>query len=349
MRRHLWLSKELWNELLALSKQVYRDFGYFPSKNMLQMLAKNNGMYSQAQQAVAHRLYEGTLRFLKLKKQGKKCGFPRFRSFDRVKSIYYPQSGFKLGEQFEVSPFGEIAIKQHREIVGEIKTLALKREASGKWFAVFTVEEPSSEPVIHDGESVGIDLGLKTFAALSNGEKIKNPRHLSKWEELLKLRSRQLSLKKKRSRNFKKAVRRLAVVHEKVSNVRRDFLHKLSRELADDYSLIALEDLGSKELAEQNFGKQINDAGWSKFAQMLCYKAESAGGEVVFVNPANTTKTCSCCGNVQPMPLWKRIYECSNCDYIGDRDVNAAKNILARATVGYTGSDACGEDATCLR
>ena len=240
MRKHLWLSKELWNELLALSKQMYQDFGYFPSKNMLQMLAKNNGMHSQAQQAVAHRLYAGTLRFLKLRKQGKDCGFPRFRSFDRMKSIYYPQSGFSLGKKLKVSPFGEIAIRQHRDIEGEIKTLALKREASGKWFVIFTAIEPSRKSRKHNGEAVGIDLGLKTFVALSNGWEIKNPRHLTKQEELLKLRQRQLSKKKKRSKNFYKAKKHLAITHEKVRNARQDFLHKLSKELTDTYSLIAL-------------------------------------------------------------------------------------------------------------
>lgn len=116
MRKHLWLSKNLWNELLAHAKQVYEETKKFPKKTELQVMVKGKGMYSQTQQCVSHRVFESIKRVFTLRKKGVSCGFPRFKSFDRMKSLQYPQSGFKLGAKLKVTPFGEISIKQHREI-----------------------------------------------------------------------------------------------------------------------------------------------------------------------------------------------------------------------------------------
>ncbi|MBI5159360.1 IS200/IS605 family element transposase accessory protein TnpB [Candidatus Micrarchaeota archaeon] len=135
-------------------------------------------------------------------------------------------------------------------------------------------------------------------------------------------------------------------MHEKISNTRSDFLHKLSKQLVGVYSVVALEKLSSKRMSEQNFGKQINDAGWNAFANMLCYKAEEAGCKVVLVNPENTTKTCSNCNLIQSMPLQERTYECPACGLVIDRDLNAARNILVKATVGTTESNVSRDEAT---
>ncbi len=342
--RHLRLAKSLWNALLEHSKNFYGDFGFFPSKNTLQLMVKDYGLYSQVQQEVAHRVYNSVMRVFKLKKKGVKSGFPRFKAFDRMKSLYYPQFGFSLGSKLEVTPFGRISIRKHREVKDEIKTLVLKRESSGKWFAVFTVEEDCRKPRKNSGEAVGVDLGLKTFATLSNGVEVGNPRHLRKHEEGLACFQRRLSKKKRGSGNRCKAKLRVARLHEKVCNARSDFLHKLSKRLVDSYSVIALEKLASQKMAGQKFGKQINDAGWNMFANMLCYKAEGAGCRVVFVNPENTTKTCSNCKSIQDMPLQERTYECRACGLVIDRDLNAARNILVKATAGTAESNASGEE-----
>ena len=143
--------------------------------------------------------------------------------------------------------------------------------------------------------------------------------------------------------NRSRAKKQLAIRHERLGNARRDFLHKLSYNLVNSYSFIALEDLASQELAQQNFGKQINDAGWGELAGMLCYKAGSAGCEVMLVNPEGTTKTCCVCGSMKEMPLSERTYCCNSCGNRMDRDLNAARNILKRATAGIAGSNACGE------
>jgi len=346
MNHHLWLEKNLWNELLEHSKETYRSFDKFPTRNSLQLMVKNTGLFSQTAQEIAHRVEDGIWRYVKLRKAGnKKAGFPRFRSIDRMRNIHYPQKGFSLGKKLKVTPFGEIQIVQHREIKGKIKTLNLKKEASGKWFACFAVEETPIVKASNEGPRIGVDLGLKTLATFSNCHVIKNPRHVKKHQDKIAFLQRKLSGKKKGSKNRRKAKRQVAVEFEKLRNCRRDFLHRLSHGMVNSYSFLALEDLQSQELAEQNFGKQINDAGWGELANMLRYKAESAGCEVVFVDPKDTTKMCCICEAKKDMPLSEREYICDNCGNHMDRDLNASYNILKRATAGSAGSNAC-EDAS---
>jgi putative transposase len=277
---------------------------------------------------------------MRLKKQGEKGGFPRFKTFSRMKSLQYPQSGFTLGKKLEVTPFGEISIKQHREIKGEVKTLSLKRESSGKWYAIFTAEEEAPLPKKNGGGEIGLDLGLKSLAVLSDGTVIENPRHLRKHEDKLAFLQRNLSRCEKRSRGWYKAKHRVALLHEKVKNARRDFLHKLSTSRFSKYSLVSLEGLVSKEMAEKDFGKSIHDAGWGMFANMIRYKAESAGCVAVFVDPKDTTKECSRCGILSKKELWERTHTCPQCGLSMDRDLNAAQVILKRATAGLAGRNA---------
>lgn len=239
-----------------------------------------------------------------------------------------------------------MAIKKHREIEGRIKTLTLKREASGKWFVIFCVEQDRKAARQNSGPAVGVDLGLKTFATLSDGTRIKNPRHLEKYEVRLTRLQRLLSRKKKGGRNRKREKLRVARLYEKVADTRKDFLHKASTLLVNSYSLIALEELASKEMAEHDFGKQINDAGWNMFADMAAYKAEEAGCRVVFVNPKDTTKECSNCHQIVRKDLTQRAHNCPFCKLPMDRDLNAARNILNRATAGIAGSNACGDGTT---
>ena len=342
MRHHLWLSKELWNRMLDYSKSKYKSERKFASKKELREMVKGQGLFSQVAQELVDRLVDATWRFVELKREGKDCGFPRFKSFDRLKSLCYPQMGFKLeNNHLKVAPFGEIKLKLHREIKGKIKTLTLKREPSGKWFAIFTVEQEET-PKLNNGSTVGIDLGLSKLAVASDGSIIANPHHIKKHERKLALLGRRLSRKKKGSRNQWKAKVKLARAYEKLGNSRRDFLHKTSRNLVNRYSLISLENLNIKGMIQERFGKQINDAGWGTLASMLCYKAESAGCKVIFVNPEGTTQQCSQCGTVVPKGLADRVHNCPSCGLVLDRDLNAAHNILKRCTVGHTEINACG-------
>ena len=343
--RHLWIAKNLWNGLLEYCKAFYQNFQKFPSKSALQLMAKNSGLFSQASQEIAHRIEKAVWRCAKLKKDGKKAGFPRFKPFEKMKSLHYPQHefGFWLGEKLEVSPFGKIQIVRHREIRGRIKTLSIKREASGKWFACIAADEPPTGKFSNKKPKVGIDLGLETFATLSNGEKFPNPRHIKKYENRLAFLQRKRAKTQKGSRNRKKANKTVARQYLKLKDTRQDFLHKLSHTLVKSYSLFCLEDLSCQQMAGKNFGKQIYDAGWGSFARMIQYKAESAGSEAIFVNPKNTTRECCMCGNLQDMPLNERIYGCKACGNSLDRDINAARNILMRATAGMAGSNASGD------
>ena len=264
MSKHLWISKELWNKMLEFTKEIYANYGRFPAKQTLRERVKNSGLFSQVGQELVDRLLDALRRKMVLKSKGVKSGFPRFKSIDRMKSLHYPQFGFELGKWLKVTPFGELSIVKHRRIAGKIKTLTLKREATGKWFACFTAEHEKVLPKENNGKKVGMDLGLKSLATLSDGIVIGNPRHLLKHGQRLAFLQRRLSHTKKRSKNRLKAKQRVAMVHEKVSNARQDFLHKTSTQLVNNYSFIALEKLASQEMAEQQFGKSINDAGWNR-------------------------------------------------------------------------------------
>ena len=345
MQTHLWLSKNLWNEGLGLAKQLYTNYQKFPTRQTYQEISKNSGLHSQVAQNVFIRLYLALKGKIRNKKAGLNKGFPRFKSMDRVKSLHYPQSGFSLkGRKLKVSPFGEINIKKHREIEGAIKTLTLKRESSGKWYAILTAETEPVHVPRKDGEKVGIDLGLMTFATLSNGEIVKKPKHMQRYEDKLASQQRSLSNKKLGSMNRRKARFRIASTHSKVANTRKDWLHKTANTLLSRYSLIALEDLKVQGIAEA-YGKGVSDAGWSIFTNIISYKAEEAGCEVVFVTPKNTSKDCSRCGIRVPKGLWERQHNCPSCGLSVSRDLNAAINILNRATVGMMGSNACGDVA----
>ena len=345
---HLMAAKALYNDCLALTKHVYAEYGLFPSKRTLQEMSKTSGLYSQTAQVITHRLLNSIGMKIRNKKRDRFYGFPRFKSFERMKSLPYPQFGFKLsGKRLEVTPFGAINIKFHREINGRIKTMVLKREPSGKWFVIFTAEE-SITPKENNGNAVGMDMGLENLATLSDSIIIKNPRHMRKHEATLTHLGKNLSMKKKGSKNRLKAKLKLARAYEKLKNVRRDFLHKLSIKLVNDYSIIALEKLNTKSMIEQRFGKSITDASWNIFANMLCYKAEGAGCKVVFVDPKETSSMCSRCGVIVQKSLSERTHICSACGFSADRDINAAINILNRSTGGTPGSNASGDGSIVL-
>jgi putative transposase len=279
------------------------------------------------------------------KKAGKKAGFPRFKPIERVKSFTYPQFGFKLNERLELSGIGSVAIRKHRELHGTIKTLTIKKSHSGKWHAIFTAECEKQVPKINKKPKVGIDLGIETFAYMSDGSRIENPRNLRLAQERLALAQRRMSKKQKGGSNRAKNRKMVALAYERLTNKRRDFLHKSSRVLVESHSLIAMEALNNEGLARGFLAKEVLDCSWAEFASMISYKAEEAGCEVVLVNPAHTSQMCSNCGLIRKKSLAERWHECP-CGASMHRDLNAAMNILQRATGGTPGSQACGEDAS---
>ena len=212
-------------------------------------------------------------------KRGDKAGFPRFKPNQRFDSITFPSygDGVRLlpSGKLRVQGVGVLKVKLHRPVDGKIKTVTLKREA-GKWYVCFSVEVETL-PLNDSLLSVGIDVGLESFAVLSDGTVIANPRQYRKAQARLRRAQRKVARRKKGSHRRKKAVRELQVAHAHVRNQRLDFHHKLAHRLVQTFGLIAIEDLNIKGLAGGMLAKSVHDAGWSGFFSKLMYKAESAG------------------------------------------------------------------------
>lgn len=294
-------------------------------------------IHSQVAQEVLFRIERTLSAFFRRVKNGETPGYPRFKGRGRYKSLTFTQFGEGKGASFQggklkLSKIGLVKIKLHRQIPGTVKTVIIKRDAAGRWWAIFAVEIKLAQQQIHTGPAAGLDAGLEKFAALSDGSIIENPRHLRKTEERLKRVQRELSRKEKGSRNRERARRKLAKLHAKVRSQRMDFLHKQSRKLVNTYSLIAVEELNIKGMAKNHhLAKSISDAGWGEFISMLEYKAEEAGAKLVKVNPSGTSQECSRCGMTVLKKLSERVHCCPYCGLTLDRDVNAARNILKRA------------------
>ena len=274
-------------------------------------------VYSQVLQNVAVRVDLAFKAFFRRCKAGEKPGYPRFRGIGRYDSFCFPQSGWKLSEEgLSVSKVGKLRIKQHRPLGGAAKTCTIYRTATGKWFVSISCEvEPSPLPI--SSEQVGIDVGLTSFATLSTGEKIDNPRFFRTDEKALAQAQR------------KKKKKVAARIHERIANRRQNFAHQHSRDIVDRFGVIVVEDLSVNRMVHNHcLSKSIHDAAWSQFTDHLSFKAAWAGRIWVKVNPAYTSQDCSRCGHRHPKSLSDRVHRCACCGLVLDRDENAARNIL---------------------
>lgn len=305
-----------------------------------------NQVYSKTLQYECYRLFSNIKGLSQSKKKGNKIGRLRFKGRDWFKTICYNQSGFKLiaREQrynlLHLSKIGDIRLLQHREIEGNIKGVIIKRKADS-WDAHLITD---AKYKIDKGKRVvGIDLGVISFLTDNKGNKVSNPLPLRKSLSQLKILQQNLSKKKKGSHNRYKAKIHLVKLHEHITQQRDDFLHKTTTKLINDCKFIGVENLNIKSMQTSAYNsRNINDSSWGKFIQMLDFKAESAGCQIVKVNPMNTTKECSACGNKQDMPLYKRQYDCLYCGMSLDRDTNSAIIILRRALEqGSAETDKC--------
>jgi putative transposase len=287
-------------------------------------------------QATLRRLDKAFQNFFRRIKAGEEPGYPRLKSADRFNSILYPSHGDGIrlkGNKLRVQHVGTIRVCLHTEVEGTIKTLGLKREAD-KWFLAVACEVPEPTSLSNVLPAVGLDVGLTYFVTTSEGEKIDNPRYLK--DELSELRWAQRSVcrKKKGSNNRKKAKRRVARIHARVANLRREHQHKISNELISRYGYFAVESLNVRGMVRNHrLARAISDIGWASFVAVLTHKAEKAGGEVRTVSPNYTSQICSACGEVVPKTLAQRVHRCCG-GLLLDRDQNAAKNILERAWPG---------------
>ena len=336
----LKVCKIVYNDLLDTTIKTYADSGTTLRKFDYNKLIKGKyDIHSQVAQNVSDRVHKAFSNFFRRikDKSCKQKGFPRFKS--RVQSITYPQSGFKFisSNRLYVSKIGNIPIVLHRVPKGKIKTLTIKQNHIGQWFAIFSceVDIPVVEHANH--EMIGIDVGIENFATLSNGEVIVNPRFLVKSEERLKRLHRRLSRTVKGSSNRCKAKFRLAKLSLKVANQRRDFIHKTAKTLTSRFSIIKRENLTIKNMVRNHcLAKSISDASWNSLFQCLSYKAVTCGGRVETVSARNTSKQCSGCGTIIAMPLSKRKFLCPKCNLSIHRDLNASINIRNKNTVGLT-------------
>ncbi|WP_246273285.1 RNA-guided endonuclease InsQ/TnpB family protein [Candidatus Hakubella thermalkaliphila] len=222
-------------------------------------------------------------------------------------------------------------VKWHRCLpdTAIINTVSFKREPDG-WHVIFSCELPEVEIITTLSAAVGIDLGLKSFLATSNGESIDPPRFYRQAQDKLRRAQRAVARKKKGSNRRRKAVQHLAKLHQHIKNQRKDFHHKLTLSLVRQYGTIAHENLNIKGIARTSLAKSTHDVGWAQFLAILSYKAAEAGTSVIAIPANNTTQACSVCGAlpVTPLTLKDRVYSCAHCHQVSDRDLNAARNVL---------------------
>jgi putative transposase len=275
--------------------------------------------------------------FFRRVKKGEKPGYPRFKGFSRYDSFTYPQTGFNLTEKLHLSKIGDVKIIFRSPIESKIKTLTIRKDKLSNWYACFVCEvEPKILPP--SAEVVGIDLGLTTFATLSNEEIIERQRWMKQDEKELKRIQRKISKLDKGTPERKKSIKALNHVHMRIKNRRNNFAHQESRKLVNRFGLIVYEKLNIRNMQFDNFrtiNKGIVDVAWGQFVNFTSYKAESAGRSVVLVDPRNTSQQCFKCGSIVKKDLSIRIHDCPNCGLKIDRDLNAACNILARGLASF--------------
>jgi putative transposase len=284
--------------------------------------------YSSVLQCVAINLNKAYTNFF----EGR-AKFPKFKSKHDKQSIQYPQNVTVVENCLSLPKIGIVKAVFHREIKGAIKTVTISKTPTDKYFAAILCETENDENAFKDDKVIGIDLGIKDFAIIHNGRdvtKYSNPKHIRQHEKNLAKKQQKLARKKKGSKSRGKAKKLVAKVHEKVSNSRQDFLHKVSRKLVDESEIITVENLNVKGMVRnRKLSKSISDAGWGMFVNFLDYKLKRKGGQLIEINRFfPSSKMCSECGHVvDKLPLDIREWDCPSCGIHHDRDGNAALNI----------------------
>lgn len=323
------------NERKGSWEKSKKSLGLYEQHNRLPKLKKLfpnlKIVYSQVLQNVGVRVDLAFQAFFRRCKNGEKPGYPRFKGYGRYDSFCYPsfKEKFLTNNFIYLSKIGDVKIIKHREIEGKAKTVTVKR-VHEKWYVFIVTDAVSKKEYPQTDKSVGIDVGIETFATFTDGNHIKNPRFFEKKQkDLAKAQRRfQKARDSKIERNIKKKRRVLGKIHEKIVNARHNFNHQTSNSLVKNYQTIIVEDIDANSMIRKRWcNKQILDAAWGNFINILTHKAECAGRKLVKVNPAYTSQTCSKCGTRTLHELKDRIFNCS-CGHSENRDLNAARNIL---------------------
>ncbi len=295
----------------------------------------------QQAQADLNAAYRNFFASIKGRRKGPKSNPPRFRSRkDHRQAIRFTANArFKVlpNGKLRLPKIGDVPVRWSRPLPSEPSSVTVIQDSAGRYFASFVIE--AGPGALQRTESViGIDLGLKHFAILSDGRKIASPRFLRRAEKKLRRAQRALSRKQEDSRNRDKARLKVAGAHARVADARRDFHHQLSTALIRDNQAVAVEDLAVRGLARTRLAKSVHDAGWSGFVAMLEYKARLHGRAFIKIGRFEpTTRTCSACGIKDgPKPLHVRAWQCPACGVWLDRDVNAAVNVAKAAGLAVT-------------
>ncbi|WP_405876637.1 RNA-guided endonuclease InsQ/TnpB family protein [Streptomyces sp. NBC_00005] len=322
-----------------------------------------------SQQATLRRLDKAFAAFFRRIKSGDTPGYPRFRGVNWFDTVDFPKDGD--GCRWDSTPHdpvtrvrlqgvGHVKVNQHRPVVGKVKTVSVKREGR-RWYVVITAEQPRPEPLPKTGSVVGIDLGIASFLTTSNGVHVANPRHARKAAAKLEAAQQALSRfprrkAKDRTRNHQRAVGEVAALHGKVRRQRLDHAHKTAHALVAEHDFIAHEDLKIRNMSKApapqpdpetpgvflpngaaskaGLNRSIADAGWGVFLTILHAKAESAGREVIAVDPRNTSRQCPECGHTaKENRLTQEKFHCVSCDHRAHADVVGATNVLRAGLV----------------
>ncbi|WP_310739223.1 transposase [Microbispora sp. H10830] len=317
--------------------------------------AEGQGRWSfSSQQATLRRLDKAFAAFFTRVREGRRPGFPRFKGRGWFDTVEWPKDGD--GCRWDSQPerpaatyvrlqgIGHVWVHRHRQVQGRVKTISVTRVGS-RWYVVLSCDDVLAEPLPRTGAAVGLDMGVASLATTSDGDHLDNPRHLASSAGRMAAAQRALTRKKRGSNRRRKAVARVAALHAKVRRQRLDYAHKQALTLVRGYDVIVHEDLrivnmtrsasgtieqpGRNVAAKSGLNRSILDAGWGVFLRVLAHKAESAGREVIAVNPANTSRTCSRCGHcAKENRLTQAQFRCQACGHEAHADVNAAKNIL---------------------
>ncbi|MFG3437607.1 RNA-guided endonuclease InsQ/TnpB family protein [Nonomuraea sp. NPDC047897] len=306
-----------------------------------------------SQQQTLRRLDKAFAAFFRRIKNGAKPGYPRFKGRGWFDTVEWPAT--RNGATWDSQPhepvtrvyllgIGHVRVHRHRPVKGRVKTISVKREGR-RWYVVLSCDDVPAQPLPATGLVAGIDLGLASLVTTSEGHRIDNQRHLAACAGRLASAQRDLARKKRGSKRRRKAVARVAALHAKVRRQRVDGAHKAALALVRGYDVIVHEDLrianmtrsasgtieapGRNVAAKSGLNRSILDAGWGVFLTILSHKAESAGRELIAVDPRNTSRTCSRCGHVaKENRLTQAAFACTACGHTAHADVNAAINIL---------------------
>lgn len=322
----------VWNGFLALKMFKYKEFGEKLSfKDMSALLTeiKKSDTFlkesdSTALQQTLRQLDETYKRFFK-----GLCKYPKFKSKKNPKDSYKSTTVKIKEDKLLIPKVGLVEVAWSRKFTGRIISATISKTPTNKYFISITVEE-SSEHLPKIYKEIGIDVGLKTFAVCSDGREYKAPKPLWKYIKRLKFLQRKLSKRNKQSKNYLKMKLKIAELHERIVNIRKDFQHKLSTKLIRENQSIYLEDINFNNwMKNKKWAKVVADNSFYSFINMLEYKARKYGRTIQKVDKFfPSSQLCSCCGNRQKMSIDKRIYKCE-CGLEIDRDLNASINILA--------------------